>query len=294
MEAKTLSPDFFTNKAPLYPILNIPYSFSIAPGGTGSLGTLDALKQKLAMWQSCGLTYFQLRAKSISALEYLRLAEKLQAAYPQMQILANDFAKAALSEPQLFCGLHLGQEDLRELKNSDKKTRDALYNLSHETKTKSKTFILGLSTHGAAQIQKALTREDAIAWDYIALGPCFATSSKTQGSLDRPSRASAVSPPPSNSPSPPLSLPEFAEALEIFLEVLLEPLPSFKQKNSGTKQGLQTLVLIGGIRAQNIAELFQRPGITKITQSFRIMPAVIQAAEDKQEIMQILKFGRQI
>lgn len=272
--ANTLSTTFFTGKPSFYPILNV---------SSTSLTDTDfnALKQKLAMWQSCGLTYYQLRAKSISNLEYLKLAENLQSTHPQMQILANDFAKAALSHPKLFCGLHIGQEDLRGLSASDKETREALYNLSRSS-CKAKSFILGLSTHKAAQIRFALTAEDAIAWDYIALGPCFATSSKTQKTLE--AALPRLPSTPSISASSPISqipLEKFTEALETLLTIK-------QDKSLKSKQIPETLVLIGGIRASNITDLFQRAKIAEAAKFFRIVPAAIQAAENKQEIAQIL------
>ena len=234
------------------------------------------------------MRYYQLRAKSMSAISYLRLAEKLQAAYPQMHILANDFAKTALSHPQLFYGLHLGQEDLRELSRSDRKTKEALYNLSHETKT----FILGLSTHKASHIRSALRVEQPIAWDYIALGPCFATSSKTQES--RPLYTPSVSSVPSDtSPaiSSVISSVDFTEALNSLLAQEHQIEKKIEQKSSSkSKQNPPTLVLIGGIRTKNIRSLLQRPAIAKTVNSFRIVAAAIQAAEEKEEIDQILKF----
>lgn len=235
----------------------------------------NALKQKLRMWENCGLSYYQLRAKSMSALDYLRLAEKLRSLTPQMRLLANDFAKTALSHPDLFCGLHLGQEDLLGLSRADPKTRQRLYDLSHG----SSNFVLGLSTHRPKEIRLALRAQDAIAWDYIALGPCFTTSSKKK--TQKKSNKTLAEPLASSIPAIPLG--EFTEALKVLL--------SLKEENTlKAKHSPQTLVLIGGIRSKNIDDLFHRPIMPKIKRSFSIVLSVIKAAENQEEITFLLKF----
>ena len=131
----------------------------------------------LNLWQECGLFYYQLRAKGLSSEQYLSLAIELRREFPAMFIIVNDRAAEALSHPEVFSGLHLGQEDLAAL---DLQTKIELLAARGHHKTKSANFILGLSTHNAKEIEDALLAqsETGIAWDYIALGPCFSTYSK--------------------------------------------------------------------------------------------------------------------
>ena len=236
------------------------------------------------MWQKCGLRYYQLRAKSLSEAEYLKLALELKESYPQMKIVANDFARLALYASSIFHGLHLGQEDLLQLTQSEREAMESLcsQNQSFKRHSKSNPFILGLSTHGKKQIQSALQRENKIFWDYIALGPCFAGHSKTQRSPKKERNSKTEKESTFLNHPPPLSAKEFQEAIESFLRIK-------EEKRTEGKWISEEIVFIGGIRAQNFSQLMQRPGISQLAKSFRILPAAIQAAESKEEIMQLLK-----
>ena len=153
---------FFEDSPPFYPILNLP------PPPLRKKDT-EILRQRITMWEACGLGYYQLRAKAATEAEYLSLAAKLKEACPNMNILANDFASLAIAEPAVFSGLHLGQEDLAELKKTDRETMEALRELRHEARKKERSpFILGISSHNAKELGSALRIEDGIFWDYAA------------------------------------------------------------------------------------------------------------------------------
>ena len=231
---------FFPGKARLYPILDLENSTNI-----------DDLHKPLTLWQECGITYYQLRAKQLQASEYLQLAQNLCQAHPKLHILANDFAEQALDHPSVFSGLHLGQEDWTQL-NIDVK-RHLI-----ERKRSASPFVAGLSTHNALQMEHALNQDKQarqhISWDYLALGPCFTTTSKNASTL------------------PALSDTVLAKAIITFAKL------------STSKQ---TLVLIGGIKNNNIAPLLQL--VSKLLDNrTKIAIASIQAIRNRDELIRIL------
>ncbi len=75
----------------------------------------------------------------------------------EVPVLVNDDPR--LRKESGAFGLHLGREDLTPFFPGALRTRD---------------FALGLSTHGPADLERALLEEP----DYIAIGPCFPTATK--------------------------------------------------------------------------------------------------------------------
>ncbi len=106
-----------------------------------------------------GVTLVQYRNKSGNAREMLVHAEELKARLEQpVRLVMND--RADLCVAAGFDGVHLGQDDLspaaaRKIVGPEK--------------------VVGFSTHNPSQVSNA----DQTPADYIAIGPVFATSSKT-------------------------------------------------------------------------------------------------------------------
>lgn len=138
---------------PLYPILDAA-SFPADPAERARY--LAATIQDLA---EAGVTLVQLRAKNASRESILRDAQTLRhAAPPTLLLLLNDHAD--LVAATRFDGVHLGQ--------SDQSVESARALLGPHA-------IIGLSTHTDAQVLEG-NRTSA---DYLATGPVFATSSKS-------------------------------------------------------------------------------------------------------------------
>lgn len=130
---------------PLYPILDAE---AAASGGHD----LVACARGFA---ALGLEMQQLRAKRLPDREFLQLAEQIAAVVPQLII--NDRADIAL-----LCGaagVHVGQEDL---------PADVVRSLKPD-------WMVGASTHALEQARAALAMNP----DYLAIGPIYATRSKT-------------------------------------------------------------------------------------------------------------------
>jgi thiamine-phosphate pyrophosphorylase len=114
---------------------------------------------------AAGVTLIQYRNKSGDAKEILAQTRELKtqlsrtrAPAPHMRLIMNDRADLALAAG--FGGVHVGQDDL--LPESTRKIIGP-------------TRWLGVSTHNAEQVVEA----DKTSADYIAVGPVFGTSSKT-------------------------------------------------------------------------------------------------------------------
>ncbi|MEO6333437.1 MAG: thiamine phosphate synthase [Pyrinomonadaceae bacterium] len=107
-----------------------------------------------------GASIIQLRDKSANAGEFYQAAAAVVtfANHHGVKIIINDRADIALAAGA--AGVHLGQEDL-----SPVHARDLL----------GPNSIIGFSTHCLAQAEAAL----ALPLDYLAIGPIFATSTKT-------------------------------------------------------------------------------------------------------------------
>ncbi len=251
---------------------------------------MEASKALLSLWQACGLNFYQLRAKSLSSKEYLKWAGALKQAHPELHIIANDRATEALRHQDYFSGLHLGQEDLLRLQENivqELVRRSLEAHVQANTKQKNKAplrFFLGLSTHNSVQIQKALgasacresskgqafeqwqpakeSCKSSIPWDYIALGPCFHTSSKkkAQGAL----KSAALQ-----------------KALEVFFSL------------RGKMKPPPALVLIGAIRSSRMAVLQKMIETSFARAASNEMPpiyvAAIQAAKEGLEEIKALR-----
>jgi thiamine-phosphate pyrophosphorylase len=109
-----------------------------------------------------GSDIIQLRAKSWSADEVCRIAEKILPATRAagVRLVINDFCDVAVKVAADLC--HLGQEDF--------------FDAGH---TKVSQFAdgrvsIGLSTHAPDQAQRAIAAQPA----YIAIGPVYATGTK--------------------------------------------------------------------------------------------------------------------
>jgi len=108
-----------------------------------------------------GATLVQLREKQMPALQFYAQARAAVAAAGDLQLIINDRVDVALAVGAY--GVHLGQDDMppeaaRRLLGDD--------------------AVIGYSTHSVEQAKKAVT----LPIDYIAIGPIFTTSSKTNPS----------------------------------------------------------------------------------------------------------------
>ncbi len=132
----------------LYPILDAD-SFPDA-------ARMFAAAEELA---AAGITLLQFRNKQGTARQMLDQARELRARLaPNVKLIMNDRADLCLAAG--FDGLHVGQDDL-----SPEAARKII----------GPTRWLGVSTHNPEQISEA----DQTSADYLAIGPVFATTSKT-------------------------------------------------------------------------------------------------------------------
>jgi thiamine-phosphate diphosphorylase len=138
--------------------LNLPPLYSILdPDQTRGRSSPEVLRQLL----DGGVRLLQLRAKSLTSREFLRLAVETRelTRLANCRLVINDRLDVALA-----CGadgVHLGQEDL-PLQGARKLVREK---------------IIGISTHDVAQARQA-ERDGA---DYIGFGPMFGTQTKDTG-----------------------------------------------------------------------------------------------------------------
>ena len=138
--------------------------------------------EQVARLADGGATFIQIREKHLSAREFYREAEEaLRVARERgVKLIVNDRADIALALGA--DGVHLGQDDMppeaaRALLGDD--------------------AIIGFSTHNVAQAVEAAR----LPVDYVAIGPVFATSSKSKPSCSQMIRAVSGAP-MSFSPSP--------------------------------------------------------------------------------------------
>lgn len=158
------------------------------PAGIYPILDLDACQKSnrrpedLALdWSGRGWMPYQLRAKTLDGPGYAALAERLHSVQSRLpgphhpRIIANDFLEVAWHHSHWFCGIHMGQHDLEGLR-----PREA--EMLHQIRQNG--GICGCSTHTAEQFLSALNdfRGGIRRWSYVALGPVFATSSKTHSS----------------------------------------------------------------------------------------------------------------
>ncbi|HXY78477.1 MAG TPA: thiamine phosphate synthase, partial [Candidatus Acidoferrales bacterium] len=108
---------------------------------------------------AAGCTLLQYRNKSGDARQMLDQARELRSRLgPTVKLIMNDRADLCLAAG--FDGLHVGQDDL-----SPESARSIIGG----------SRCLGVSTHNPEQLAEA----DQTSADYLAIGPVFATTSKT-------------------------------------------------------------------------------------------------------------------
>lgn len=107
------------------------------------------------------ISFFQLRAKSLSTLEYEKLYSEILREFPKSKIIINDFWKFGL-ESNAF-GIHIGKEDYTELSFQEK-----------EEIRMDKNVLKGTSSHSLKDLEDL----ESNLWNYTGLGPIFETTSK--------------------------------------------------------------------------------------------------------------------
>jgi thiamine-phosphate pyrophosphorylase len=118
---------------------------------------LSAVLEFAAQLQQGGVRLLQYRAKQLPAQTALSHACALRQNFPALTLIMNDRADLCLAAD--FDGVHVGQDDLWP---------EAIRGLVESR-------IVGVSTHNPEQVAEAA----AGAADYVAIGPVFATGSKT-------------------------------------------------------------------------------------------------------------------
>lgn len=140
-------------KGKLYPILD----FDFCKSQNIQMLNLIELWEK---YSDC-ISFFQLRAKSLSAQEYEKLYSQILREFPNSKIVINDFWKFGL-ELNAF-GIHIGKEDYSELSVREK-----------EEIRMDKNVLKGTSSHSIDDLKNL---EEGL-WNYTGLGPIFETTSK--------------------------------------------------------------------------------------------------------------------
>jgi thiamine-phosphate pyrophosphorylase len=149
-------------------LLSLPRLYAILDVDTVTARGLEP-RAVVNDWIRAGIRLIQLRAKNLPSGEFLELAndlvkiahaERTDGAGAATQLLINDRADIALMSGA--DGVHVGQGDLspEELRASP-----VLRDLR----------VVGLSTHTLDQLRRALDQPA----DYFAIGPVFATSTKS-------------------------------------------------------------------------------------------------------------------
>ena len=125
----------------------------------GCVSEVDAMFATADELAAAGVTLLQYRNKSGNACQMLDHARELKRRIgSRVKLIMNDRADLCLAAD--FDGLHLGQDDL-----SPESARRII----------GPNRWLGVSTHNSDQLVEA----DKTSADYIAIGPVFATSSKS-------------------------------------------------------------------------------------------------------------------
>jgi thiamine-phosphate pyrophosphorylase len=149
--------------------VNLPKLYPILDAGLlrSAELSLEGFAREL---RSAGVTFLQYRDKSGSDDEVLAAATLLRSIFPRGEatLILND--RVHLCAASGFDGVHIGQDDMPAAR--------ARALLGPE-------YVLGLSTHNPEQVRLA----DGAPVDYVAIGPVYATSSKTgskTGSKENP------------------------------------------------------------------------------------------------------------
>jgi thiamine-phosphate pyrophosphorylase len=138
-------------------LVHLPRLYAIVD--TSGFRDTRALLTAVEELVSAGCTLLQYRNKSGNARLMLEQAQKLKTSLAgSMHLIMNDRADLCLAAD--FDGVHVGQDDL-----SPESVRKII----------GPDRWLGLSTHNIEQISQA----DQTSADYVAIGPVFATSSKS-------------------------------------------------------------------------------------------------------------------
>jgi len=159
-------------------MLHLPRFYAILDSACfPQAGALLAAAKELS---SAGVTLLQYRNKSGQPREMLEAALEFKRLFGNTaKLIMNDRADLALAAH--FDGVHVGQDDL-----SPEGARRVI----------GSKLWLGVSTHNPAQVGEA----DEASADYIAVGPVFATASKTNPDpvigLDGLRRARTLTPKP--------------------------------------------------------------------------------------------------
>lgn len=186
-----------------------------------------------------GASVVQLRAKSASTeqrVEMLRSMAPLCAAADALLVINDDIEAA---KQAVAGGLHVGQDD---------RGADNLEALRAELPA---GMVLGVSTHGRAQLQSACQRRP----DYVALGPIAPTASKTN-------------------PDPVVGFPGLLEACRLTTRPLVAI--GGLDVHSGAQAiafGATSVAMIGALRHAQLAEVEARA--VALAQAFEDAAAVV-------------------
>ena len=151
----------------LYPILDA------GPSGPSQYETKTSFCDAIDALGKAGCRLVQLRAKELSAGEFLAWAKAGVTAARRhgVALIVNDRADVALLSGA--SGVHVGQADI---------------SVSAARRVLGNEAIIGLSTHSLEQAKDA----EAKAVDYVAIGPVFATKTKSDPAYAEPLGLSAV------------------------------------------------------------------------------------------------------
>jgi thiamine-phosphate pyrophosphorylase len=142
----------------LDPKMRLPRLYAILDPSFFPGDTASALVQHALELAAGGVALMQYRNKTDTTREMLEQASELRRVLGrEVTLIMNDRADLALAAG--FDGVHVGQDDL-----SPESVRRIV----------GQGFIVGVSTHNPLQVREA----DQWPVDYIAVGPCYATSSK--------------------------------------------------------------------------------------------------------------------
>ena len=193
--------------------------------------------EQVARFIDGGATLIQIREKNLSSGEFYADAEAAVkiAGEAKVRILINDRVDIALMTGA--DGVHLGQDDLPAAAARKLLGMDA---------------VIGISTHSIQQIREALVDGNA---DYIAFGPIFPTSTKTDH-------------------EPLVGLEELVEARELHGDIPLVAISGINRVN------LASVLRAGADSAAMISE-FYRPR-TEISSQFR---SLLLEAQDNNTVL---------
>ena len=107
------------------------------------------------------ISFFQLRAKSLSVLEYEKFYSEIKSEFSDAEIIVNDFWEFGLSANAF--GVHIGKEDYL---STSQEERACLRNATSIWK--------GTSSHSIEDLQNL----ELDLWDYSGFGPIFPTNTK--------------------------------------------------------------------------------------------------------------------